>query len=228
MGAENLLNATRKGKSNKSTYKLPGYVNARILWPALGFPEVVEPQKAFSLLLLCERDDLKENKNIVSKYLRFVSWKYRTMRYCPGFGGTRYFDICQGGFSSDEIEINKLVLDDEDNYVKKLAFANLSKFVVDFYSENGLGNLYEIIIQTEANHLPTGHYNLFWQNDSSHTPKISSELKFLKDKFAIGRVADEAWYKGKMIGPKDGEYVSEYGTPAWKEPFVEVLHPLFM
>jgi hypothetical protein len=64
------------------------YVNARILWPALGFPAVIQPRETgddsdathcICVLLLSERQYL--SKSEAARHLRIVPWAQRSRRY---------------------------------------------------------------------------------------------------------------------------------------------------
>ena len=169
MAADNDIYCLRGGFNGMCVNMPQPYIQARILWPALGFPEVVQYKNSFELLLLSEKSGLTSNG--VSKYLRYVEWGSRTRRDCTGLGDKRNSN--EGGFESDEITVKKIEVEDADDLVEKLEFANLSKFVREFYKEHGLAFLYHIKIRTETNPIDVGHYNLFWKNDTSHNDKIS-------------------------------------------------------
>jgi len=215
-------------RREENTLDKEEYIEARIVWPALGFPEVVAPQCSFQLLILSKKSDL--SKQDVARHLRYAAWPERRTRYFDSYG-VRFNPAVKGGFSIDEITIKPATVHRQDDLVQVLDFANLALWFREFYKDNGLPHLFQVTIQTEADHLPVGQYNLFWVNrgltsDVQHT--ISEELKFLKDRFVQKRAPDGEWYIGSIVHPPEGEYMSEYGVPPWKEPFVEVLHPLFV
>lgn len=211
-------------------------IRARILWPALGFPEVIAPSDKIKLLLVA--DKAKLDKEDVKKYLRYVTWGKRTCRYCK-----------DGSFSDADVEPKEPKIRGEDEIAVALDFANLSKDVKNLYEENGLKYLYEVEIKTKAP-LSENLYNLFWINiglngDNSNT--ISDELNFLKDNFVQKRKWIGKWHVqfirlAKDVDveqPPEGEYVSEYDlsligkkplepSPSWKATKVEILHPLFV
>ena len=106
----------------------------RILWPALGFPEVVAPGDPIKLLLLASvsaptgEAKVKLTPKDVKKYLRYVTWAERMTRYSN-----------KGTFSNAKISIKEPKIRGDDELVIALDFANLSKDVRNFYKENGFG-----------------------------------------------------------------------------------------
>lgn len=201
------------------------YIKARILWPALGFPEVVAPERPITLLLLCDKEGLTSQD--VAMYLRYTEWDKRTLRYSKTTQTAE-----SGGFFSNEISTPISVkIHEKDDLTLALDLANLSKFVYDFYEDNGLKHFYEIVIWPHKNYLSKKLYNIFWINKerkNPQSPTISAELKFLKDRFVQKRKPEGRWYKGDIPHPPEGEYMSEYQGKPWAQPFVEVLHPLFI
>lgn len=105
----------------------PRYIRARILWPALGFPEVIDPKDSASalngtncinLLLLAEEKDLTSHD--VARHLRYVPWERplagpldmrpkgredRRTRYLPPSPGT-----CS--FAGSAIEVHEVKPDE--------------------------------------------------------------------------------------------------------------------
>jgi hypothetical protein len=75
-------------RSELNPVNAPGYVKARILYPALGFPEVIGPASegtskngtsSIHLLLVCDQKSLLPRH--VARHLRYVPWDDRHKRY---------------------------------------------------------------------------------------------------------------------------------------------------
>jgi hypothetical protein len=81
----------------------PEYIPARILWPALGFPEIVDPSKQDSagdhtacvhLVLIAAKKDLSAVD--VERHLRWATWQQRR---------TRFLDIGNHSFLAKDISV---------------------------------------------------------------------------------------------------------------------------
>jgi len=184
-------------------------LRARILWPALGFPSVVNPREKESInvssdgdatnriciLLISNRKDL--SKKEASRYLRYVPWNQRGRRHII-LGGV-------GSFSEEELQVinyhNKKspVGSPKDKLGELIVFganhdgingivANLAIFVKDFYKKHGMIFLNEIrVYETAARKLVDGLYHLFLNNESSNENSLSDELNHLLQHFATPR-----------------------------------------
>lgn len=236
-----------RGLSNTLNYY---HVKARILWPALGFPEVIGPETSqnatsfIHLLILTDRnpaDQKQRLKNIdVARHLRYVPWKDRHRRYLyPNPGNSFPPDPGKCSFPVNaiaEIKEVRLSQKDSNSLVNKIEFAQksliggLSKFVLDFYANSpiNLKYLYEITIKVTFNKSSGSKpkidlYNLFW-NDRQHYKKpedISAEMFILKHYFALKREP------GNYI-LHNYEYDCDDKNKEIPEHRVEVLHPLFV
>jgi hypothetical protein len=233
-------------------------IQARILWPALGFPAVISPRerststpmrdgdasKCICVLLLSNQKNL--SKADAARYLRYTSWEQRSRRHIAS-GHT-------GSFAETDIEVRnelspqKLTLPGwKDLHGTGISFGGnrdgengvtvkLSDFVKNFYAKNGLQYLHEIRIFEKASaQLKDGQYNLFWNSDSLNENEPSAEMKLLLDRYALPkRKQTDLWdSQPKFLL---GEYEYEYGS--LQKPYrsalqmrknrAEVLHPLFV
>ncbi|HEY3841475.1 MAG TPA: metallophosphoesterase [Bryobacteraceae bacterium] len=203
MSKECSLMAMRCTRGDVNTRK-PGYVPARVLWPALGFPAVIVPgdssetdnaSTCVTVLILSPAASL--TKKQASDHLRFVPWEQRRTRYLPAGAAN--------GFLESEIEIRPNPGSDgpgsrlkSNEFVQQVYFGydatlqngftvGLSAYVLAQYRDWKYPNLYEIRISRAASsRLTAGQYNLFWINeDFEDTEKdISHELDLLIQKYA--------------------------------------------
>ena len=230
----------------------PPYVPARILWPALGFPEIVDPSAAAAsgdhtacirLVLIAAARNLSRFQ--VARHLRWAKWQQRRTRFLPS--GTQ-------AFAPDEITVQAARFDPlESELTYRISIANgaaqvaLAKKVWRIYSEiwKGSAGVYEVSVsQAASSALGRGLYNLFWINrdpaDTEQDP--SQEMSLLLEKFVKPRLAREfpldRWVNIPPTFPfKDSadmavEYEYEWNGPPLPKQVpsrrVEVLHPLFI
>jgi predicted MPP superfamily phosphohydrolase len=220
-------------RRKKNTFNSDLYIHARILWPALGFPEVIAPQanatgghdptRCIHLLIICESKLLYPAD--VARHLRWVPWGERHTRHSPSAenGGGN-------AFANGEIGVYDPAVSSSKGLIDVVRFADdlgsgsgiqvgLSKFVLNFYKGgykaiNGkkvkLRYLHHVKISESASaQLPAGAlYNLFWINpDEKDTAnERSAEMHPLIDKFA----------KNSRFG-KDGVPTYETFTKGGKE-----------
>src|SRR6266852_5883019 len=179
----------------------PKYIPARILWPALGFPEMVNPSAPTSgddhtacihLLVIAASDKL--SRYDVARHLRWVSWQQRRTRFLP---------VGDHSFPAEQITVNPVFFSSTDSDLtyqvvlaaKKIAVA-LAKRVWKFYSDvwKGSAGIYEVMISQAASSAPpAGLNNLIWVNrDPTDTEdKPSEEMRCLLEKFVKPRLANE-------------------------------------
>jgi hypothetical protein len=256
------LNTGQDAEVSSSYHTSPkagsGAVKARILWPALGFPAVINPRanatgnlavdgdasKSICVLLVSDQKVL--SKEDAAKYLRYVPWSERSRRHIPA-GQT-------GSFAQTDLSVRSDVSGKEltlpgwkDQHGTGIAFGGnrdgensivvkLSDYVRNFYAKNGLPYLHEIRVYERASaQIKAGQYNLFWNADIVKEDAPSAEMKLLLDKYALPRrrssVLWEKHYKFLL-----GEYEYEYGSLQkpykselqMREKRAEVLHPLFV
>jgi hypothetical protein len=221
-----------------------GKLNARILWPALGFPAVIAPKPNGSVSQIMDSDatrcicillisNLKYlSKTDVSKYLRFVPWKER---------GQHFIQQGQkGSFAETDIAIvndvagAKLTLPGwKDSLGTGISFGGnkngenaitvkLSDYVRNFYTKSGMPYLHEIRINEQVSgQLQDGQYNIFWNNENPGDDVPSAEMKLLLDKFALPRRQNltDLWnQQSKFLL---GEYEFEYGS--LQRPYYNML-----
>jgi hypothetical protein len=233
-------------------------LQARIVWPALGFPAVISPRqnststpmkdgdasKCICVLLLSNQQYL--SKEDAARYLRYVPWEDRSRRHIAA-GQT-------GSFAETDIEVKNDFPDQKltglkwkDLHGTGISFGGthtggnaitvkLADYVKNFYGKNGLLYLHEIrIFERVSAQLKDGQYNLFWNSDSVQENAPSAEIKLLLDRYALPkREKDVLW----DTQPKFllGEYEYEYGS--LQKPYrselqmrytrTEILHPLFV
>ncbi|MCK4787273.1 MAG: metallophosphoesterase, partial [Desulfobacteraceae bacterium] len=235
--SDNSDSETQVCRRGDNTCKPLPYIKARILWPALGFPEVVAPKNnlsmangtnAIEMLLFSKKANL--NSQDVAKHLRYVTWKERHCRYLNP-------DITKCSFSSSEMEVKRVYPKSKNDLVEEVHFcsghvvAGLSKFVREFYDKVGIKYLFQVRIYESASaKLNPGLYNLFWINNNKNAKpeKISIEMEILKKHFAEGREPDGTWWRGTYPKPFIHEYEYDYGKPPAANSRTEVLHPLFV
>jgi 3',5'-cyclic AMP phosphodiesterase CpdA len=185
----------------------PLNIQARILWPALGFPAVISPRenpatdsllysdatKCICVLILSNKPDL--TKTEAAKHLRFSPWNERAKRYIAQ-GET-------GSFSEKDLIVistssRKLIQPEmKDMHGFGIAFGHdtkgtnsitvkLADYVNNFYQKNGLKYLYEIRVTERASkQLNEGQYNLFWNSEiADNTDRPSDEMNLLLKAYA--------------------------------------------
>ena len=219
-------------------------VQARILWPALGFPAVVTPSgkpssftmrdgdatRCVCVLLLSNRKEL--SKEEAARHLRYVPWLER--RGSPGSFQETELTV------RNDVREPRLSTGRRDANGEHIAFggngsgahgvvAYLPSYVRELYRKAGLAHLHEIRVSEEATaRLQQGRYQLFWDDQDA-------ELKLLIDRFARPRRAalGRTWQEHGDFLLK--EYEFEYGgihepykSQGAKETRAEILHPLFI
>lgn len=236
----------------------PKPIRARILWPAVGFPAVIRPQKADatnpsdtdasrSICVLIVSDAPRLGKEEAAQYLRVVPWSQR---------GRRQIAAGQpGSFGIDEVQVRnddnkRLSMPVSDELGDAIAFGgagaagtdainpvvvSLSKHVRDFYKRNGLPYLYEIRVSEAASaRLADGQYHVFWNSDASNNDP-SDEMKLLIEAFAKPQRRKLGARWASWFNFFIEEYTFDYG--ALHLPYkqrdaqrrrTEVLHPVFV
>ena len=183
-------------------------IQARILWPALGFPSVISPNSSSSSSPMLDGDACKcicvlllSNQKYLSKadaakYLRYVPWEERSRRHIPA-GQT-------GSFAASDIQVRnelpgpKLTIPGwKDLHGTGISFGGdregengiavkLANYVKNFYSKNGLQYLHEIrVFEKVSAQLKEGQYNLFWNSENLKENAPSAEIKLLLDQYAL-------------------------------------------
>jgi hypothetical protein len=233
-------------------------IDARILWPALGFPAVISPNpnsksspimdgdasKCICVLLLSNQKYL--SKEEAAGYLRYVPWEDRNRRHIAT-GET-------GSFAETDLEVRNdlsrpfarhgwkdlhgtgICFGGVGDSSKNGITVKLADYVRKFYDKNGMKYLHEIrIFEDVSAKLKEGQYNLFWNSESLNENAPSVEMKLLLDRYAKPkRENSEFWdAHSKFLL---GEYEYEYGD--LHKPYrselqmrlnrTEVLHPLFV
>jgi 3',5'-cyclic AMP phosphodiesterase CpdA len=180
-------------RGSQNTHR-PGYIPARILWPALGFPAVIAPDSSPQLtdatnqicvLLLSKRTITPRQ---AAAHLRVVPWDKRHARTPEAgthFEENEFIVRSDGDRMLDDraLGITRLFpLNDEHAMAFDWGYdlkkgdqsvvwqrtgitGGLSKFVLNFYTGLGYRHLYEIRVTKEASgKLGPGLYNLYWIN----------------------------------------------------------------
>lgn len=219
-------------------------IRARILWPALGFPEVVAPNikspstdvgdtGRIKLLLVTDKSDLSTTD--VAEFLRYVPWKDRATRYMPKSPG-------KCSFAENQIWLKKASSWKKDELVEAIYFATgkvvgtLAKFVINFYKKNNLKYMYQVCITETASAALISKkqksvlYHLFWSDLGAANIKNldlpSEEMRLLLNKFAKSRKRETVGC-GVALSKRSYKYaliLDDSSTTA----LVEVLHPLFV
>ncbi len=231
-------------------------IQARILWPALGFPAVVTPSatpspntlrdgdatKCICLLILCSKENLTVQD--VARSLRCVPWMERGRRH-----------IEANKFAPADIVVRKdvgnlfTIPGRKDGFGEHIRFgansnkqhgivALLADRVRSLYRSAGLPHLYEIRITEAATaRLQGEQYHLFWNNAQPGDSNPSDEMALLIQRYAIPERAalGRAWQNQR--GLLMDEYMQEYGDihlpynagkGKQKPTPAEILHPLFI
>ena len=220
-------------------------IRARILWPALGFPEVGAPKPDSSsnndvgdtgrikLLLVADKNNFSVKD--VAEFLRYVPWKDRATRYLPKNPG-------KCSFKENQIWLEKTKSWKKDDFAEEVYFATgkvvgtLAKFVINFYKENGLKYMYQVCITETASAalISEKHssvlYHLFWSDPGAaniiNIDLPSEEMRLLLKKFAKNRKRETVGC-GETLTERAYKYeLSLEDTPS--KDLVEVLHPLFV
>ena len=224
----------------------PKRIEARILWPALGFPAVIAPRangstdpfegspsrRICALILSNQRFLSKEE---AAQYLRIVPWSERGRRNIPS-GQAGSFDVTDIERVNDDGG-KKLVWPNRDEHCDAVVFGgghnsnpganpeedaiavSLSRHVREFYKRNGLENLHEIRISEAASaRFADGQYHLFWNNEAASTNDSSDEMKLLLERFARPRRQSVGTEWGSQADLLD-EYKYVYGDlrPPYKQ-----------
>jgi len=229
----------------------PEYIPARILWPALGCPEIVDPAKAgaqadstssIRVVLVASRKELSAVD--VARHLRWSAWSDRR---------TRFLDPGTRSFQASDLKVSPVAFANAGSPLTyRFLIANgaismaLAKDVWALYQGiwgQSVG-LYEIVVsQSASSAVPAGLNHIFWVNrrreDTPNDP--SEEMHSLIEKFVKPRLAKEfppsAWvnvpasvpYKNsdEMVRDYEFEWSAPPNFPALSpDRRVEVLHPL--
>jgi hypothetical protein len=232
-------------------------VQARILWPALGFPAVIAPTakpsdhvlrdgdatRCVTVLLLTNRKAL--SKAEAAAGLRVVAWGKRGRRHIASGqpGSFAETDLVVRNDSVGPALTEKGHSDEFGQHVRFGANGDgengitvmLAKAVLDFYRGQGLAYLHEIRISERASRrLAEGQYQLFWNNATAAENSSSDEMHLLLSRFATPRRAAlaKAWPKHAkyLIDEYEYEYGGLHAPYAAKAPKrrAELLHPLFV
>jgi 3',5'-cyclic AMP phosphodiesterase CpdA len=231
----------------------PAKIQARILWPALGFPAVVTPNvrpsketmrdgdatRCVCVLVLSDHADLKSAH--AAEHLRYVSWDKRGRRHIRNNPAA--------SFPTSEISVVRRtpVAGRKDSFGQHVKFGHngnnqhgitalLADYVTRFYERPGLKHLYEIRISEAATaKLGQGQYQLFWNNELTNESLPSDEMFMLLAQFA--RPRRKKTDKEQDLDFLVKEYRYEYGgihppynqrQGAAKPVAAEILHPLFV
>lgn len=212
-----------------------GSVQARILWPALGFPAVVAPRqgrtgspftdgdctRCITLLVVSNRQVL--SKEEASRFLRYVPWAERGRRHiAPGGAGSfREEDLAvrneQGSIKltltgpADDRGVLLSFGGDKDG--TNAIFGGLAKRVLEIYRREGLSFLHEIrVSETATDRLLNGQYQLFWNNANPAENAPSDELQLLLTRFAAPRRQRDSRQWASDRARLMAEYEFEYGS----------------
>jgi hypothetical protein len=218
----------------------PLQVSARILWPALGFPAVIAPQRSGSTdplegdpsrcicaLILSNRRYL--SREDAARYLRIVPWSARSRRHIPAGQ--------PGSFNATDIQVRnddrgkKLLWPKSDALGAAVVFGgsrtlnpgqeleenviavSLARSVRDFYRKIGLEHLHEIRVSEVASaRFADGQYHLFWNSETTSENVPSNEMQMLLDHFARPRrrALGPAW--ARHFAFFMDEYKFDYGA----------------
>src|SRR5687767_2124711 len=231
----------------------PARIQARLLWPALGFPAVVTPSVRPSTNTMGEGDAttcvcvlvLSDHAALSSahaaEHLRYVSWDKRGRRHIRNNPAA--------SFPAAEISVVRRtpVAGRKDRFGQHIKFGHngqnqhgitalLADYVTRFYARPGLKHLYEIRISEAATaKLGHGQYHLFWNNELTNESLPSDEMSLLLAQFAHPRRKGSG--KADDLGFLVNEYRYEYGAlhppynqgqGAARPVAAEILHPLFV
>jgi hypothetical protein len=231
----------------------PARIQARLLWPALGFPAVVSPNVRPSKNTMREGDAttcvcvlvLSDHAALSSahaaEHLRYVSWDKRGRRHIRNNPAA--------SFPAAEISVVRRtpVTGRKDRFGQHIKFGHngknqhgitalLADYVTRFYARPGLKHLYEVRISEAATaKLEHGQYHLFWNNELTNESLPSDEMFMLLAQFARPRRKGSG--KADDLDFLVNEYRYEYGAlhppynqgqGAARPVAAEILHPLFV
>ena len=254
-GAEDEWLENRAMESEVGTAAKPAPIQARILWPALGFPAVVSHNERPSgnpgggdattcICVLVATSSPRLSSADAARCLRYVPWAQRGKRYIAA----RAFEPSDIAVRCDAGTTALTLAGRNDRFGAHVAFgantakqhgivALLAEPVRAFYKNVGLPHLYEIRVSEAATAgLRQGQYHLFWNNLDANEYAPSDEMKLLVERFAVPRRAKlgKAWDSRRDF--LLAEYMYEYGD--LHAPYnrnrtrarvrAEILHPLFI
>lgn len=222
-------------EEEKRAMRSPKHVQARILWPALGFPAVIAPRETPSDSPLRDGDAtrcicvlLLSNRRFLSKaeaarHLRYVPWGERGRRHISE-GATGSFAEEELAVRNDENEPGLVLPGASDDFGEIVAFGGdadganaitvtLAHYVRSFYRKRGLSYLHEIRISERASaRLQDGRYHLFWNNADTNEQAPSDEMKLLLNRFARPRRQNLRTLWKRHASYLLSEYEYEYGV----------------
>jgi 3',5'-cyclic AMP phosphodiesterase CpdA len=235
-----------------------GHIQARILWPALGFPSVIAPNSndpnksrpegdatvCICILLLSNREHLSAED--AARYIRFVPWEKRHfgrhIPYSKGKDGTflkEDLKVIKPQEAHPNDNLNQVVQFGANQKGENGVLATLPKQVRQFYRNTGLRFLHEIRVNhTASGKISKGLYHIFWNNQATSQKTISDELGHLITHFAIPRRQSlgNLWKRYSSLLKNEYEY--EYGSLHLPYKLnhggpgqnfqTEILHPLFI
>lgn len=199
-------------------------IQARILWPALGFPAVIAPspgsRKAASLLVdatrcltvlvLCDQPLL--SKAEAARHLRLVPWDQRGRRHISA-DVFKPEDLVVRSDSRTKLRMPAPTGTDNEVIAfggggdQHTIVVSLPAFVRDLYARAGLKHLHEIRVSEEASARLLGPdettpFHVFWNNRAAVEDAPSDEMALLLQTAArASRAKDrEEWMKG-VPGP---------------------------
>jgi outer membrane protein OmpA-like peptidoglycan-associated protein/3',5'-cyclic AMP phosphodiesterase CpdA len=243
----------RAMESEVVTAAKPVPIQARILWPALGFPAVVSHSERPSatpgsgdattcICMLVATSSPRLSSADAARCLRYVPWAQRGRRHIAAHA----FEPGDIAVRSDAGTTALTLAGRNDRFGGHVAFganaakqhgivALLAESVRAFYKNVGLPHLYEIRVSEAATaRLRQGQYHLFWNNLHASEDAPSDEMKLLVERFARPRRAKlgKAWDSQRDF--LLAEYMYEYG--GLHAPYnrtrtrarAEILHPLFI
>ena len=249
---------SRMARRQDNPVTIHRWVWARILYPALGFPEVIGPSveanringtTSIHLLLLADVDDLRPRD--VAWQLRYAPLSKPVPRYLkPNTGvenrGSNGAAPCS--FPENNIEVKKVTpgaaadpIEHADGtrehaggqqvtFARGFIRANLSRYVLEFYKGLGMPHLYEVaIFEKSAARVPPGAYTLLWNNPRRQpTRKHCSYEMLLLSDYFYRERRALSRGPKKLPHPPREEYLFEHGEQQTTAHWVELLHPLFV
>jgi len=248
----------RMARRQDNAVNLHRWVWARILYPALGFPEVIGPPvevnrmngtSSIHLLLLADVADLRPRD--VAWHLRYAPLSNPVPRHLAPHTGLE--DRGRNGaspcsFPESGIEVKKVTPGAADDpiehpdgsrepaggqqvtFARGFIRANLSRYVLELYEKAGLPHLYEVAIyeKSAARVLP-GDYTLLWNNPPRQATRKHPAYEML---LLTNQFFQErqalAGGPKKLPHPPREEYLFEHGGSQTTADWVELLHPMFV